>query len=163
MYQDLPFNGILGKTKELDLLQFMIAEPNDFYNISDLSDILGMHRDTVSRIIEKFETHSILEFRPGRGRSKCYRLNGGSKIVKTLDIMSAALIDESVPGIDTFESTLESFLPYVKNKNPLADPIRGYSNYPHESVEWVMGNNMDIPSNEQVVCSPWNFIAVGGI
>ena len=111
MYRDKPFMGILGGSMELDVLQYLTAEPYDFYNISELADILEMNRNTVSRIIKKFESFKLLQFNSGRGRSKCFRLNGLSKIVKSIDILEAGILDETSPDFSVFETTIRAFLP----------------------------------------------------
>jgi len=162
MPQDGPFDGIFGKSKELEILQFMISEPNGFYNISSLSGILGIHRDTVTRIIAKFKMHNMVELQPGRGRSKCYRLNGSSKIVKSLDILSVAFIDEKVGGTDIFETTLESFLPFIKDSNPTPDTIAEKSFYPPNSLKWASDYNSDFPPIEMACSSLWTKNVKGG-
>lgn len=110
MYRDLPFMGIFGKTKELDIIQFLIAEPYSYYNISSIADILEMHRDTVSRIMKNFQKVNLVEFTE-KGRSKFYRLNGSSKIVHAVDLLSAGLIDETGPDLNLFESAIHSLYP----------------------------------------------------
>jgi len=143
MFRELPFDGIIGSTKELEILQFMISEPNDFYDITDLSLIMGMHRDTVSRIMNKFESQNMVEFRPGRGRSKCYRLNGDSKIVKSFDLLSAALIDSKVPGTGIFETTIENFLPINKNNIPQDGAVEKWTSCTRSDP---MGNSLPDPA-----------------
>ncbi len=111
MNRILPFKGILGHTKELDVIEFLTAEPYDYYDISELADILEINRNTVSRIIKKFTSFDLLQFTAGKGRSKCFRLNGFSKIIQSIDILSAGIIDETSKDLNLFETTLIAFLP----------------------------------------------------
>ena len=107
MDPDEPFMGILGKTNKLEVLQFLLAEPNDFYSISQLVEILDKDRDTISPILNDYQEAGLVEYKQN-GRAKCYRLNGKSKIVRGLDILLAGIIDETGPDMNFFEKTIET-------------------------------------------------------
>jgi hypothetical protein len=113
MSKEIPFKGILGHSKELEVIEFLIAEPYGYYDISELADIVEMNRNTISRIIKKFASIKLLEFTSGKGRSKCFRLNGNSKIVKSIDVLSAGILDETGQDLSLFETTIKAFLPRV--------------------------------------------------
>lgn len=158
MYRDLPFKGILGKTKELDLIQFLIAEPNDYYNISSLADILGFHRDTISKKIKNLQKFKLVEFEE-KGRSKCYRLNGRSKIVRAMDLLCFGIIDETGPDLNTFEKALEAFLP-IENQ----DSISTKESIDNDEWQFDIKHNPEIDrlGREDAAKSGWILSQSGG-
>jgi hypothetical protein len=110
MVETVPFMGIFGSSKELEILQFLVAEPEDFYNISSLAEILDMHRDTVSRILRKFAQYNLVSHIEV-GRAKCFRLNGESKTVRSLDLLTAGILDDIGPDMNLFEHSINLMYP----------------------------------------------------
>ena len=106
-----PFEGILGNSCELQVIDYLLALPNFDFNISELSRKMGVSRSSIDRIIKKFVRWNILKITAKRGNVIFYQINKNSEIVRVMYNLNNGIINlilgettEKVP--DIFERAL---------------------------------------------------------
>ncbi|MCP1715465.1 DNA-binding GntR family transcriptional regulator [Methanocalculus alkaliphilus] len=85
-----PFEGILGNTCELRLLEFLLPLEGMEFNITELSEEVGVSRVTVGRVVKKFVAWGILNV--NNRKIPRYSINSSSPIIRGLEIVNNALI-----------------------------------------------------------------------
>jgi hypothetical protein len=70
-----PFEGILGNTKELRVLERLIASPSVEFNPTNLGRMAGISRDSAIKTIEKLAHWNLLVFTDRKGNMDFYKLN----------------------------------------------------------------------------------------
>ena len=115
-----PFEGILGNSCELQVIDYLLALPNFDFNISELSRKMGVSRSSIDRIVKKFLRWNILKITVKRGNVIFYQINKNSVIVREMYNLNNGIIDiilgettEKVPEVserairlgNTIEST----------------------------------------------------------
>lgn len=115
-----PFEGILGNSCELQVIDYLLALPNFDFNISELSRKMGVSRSSIDRIVKKFLRWDILKKTGKRGNVIFYQINKNSEIVRVMYNLNNGIIDiilgettEKVPEVservlrlgDTIKST----------------------------------------------------------
>jgi DNA-binding transcriptional ArsR family regulator len=103
-----PFEGVLGNTSELRLLQYLISLPKLDFNISELSRVSGVTRPPVDRVIKRFAEWGIVSVLPRRGNMTFYKLDEESPIVNALTDFNNALIEEMYPEARAIPKTIIS-------------------------------------------------------
>jgi len=103
-----PFEGVLGNTSELRLLQYLISLPKLDFNISELSRVSGVTRPPVDRVIKRFAEWGIVSVLPRRGNMTFYKLDEESPIVNALTDFNNALIEEMYPEARAISKNLIS-------------------------------------------------------
>jgi hypothetical protein len=95
---DRPFEGLLGNTVELRVLERLIASPEAEFNVAELSVMTGVHRDSASKVINKFLRWNVL-VRTTKGKMDFYRLNSDEPLVKSINAMNDSLIMQMFPEV----------------------------------------------------------------
>lgn len=90
MHMPRPFEGIFGNTCELRLLEFLLPLEGMEFNITELSEEVGVSRVTVGRVAKKFVAWKILNV--NNRKIPRYSINPSSSVVKALETMNNALI-----------------------------------------------------------------------
>lgn len=85
-----PFEGILGNTCELRLLEFLLPLNDMEFNITELSEETGVNRVTAGRVAKKFVEWGILN--ASNDKIVQYSINQSSPIVQSIEIFNNALI-----------------------------------------------------------------------
>jgi len=93
---DRPFEGILGNTVELRVLERLIASPESEFNVAELSNMTGVHRDSASKVISKFLGWNIL-LRTTKGKMDFFRLNSDEPLVMSINALNDSLILQMFP------------------------------------------------------------------
>ncbi len=96
-----PFEGVFGNTCELRLLEFLLPLDDMEFNITELSEEVGVSRVTVGRLVKKFVAWGILN--ASTERITQYSINPSSPIIKALEIMNNALIGQILGEEKTIE------------------------------------------------------------
>ncbi len=103
---DRPFEGVLGNTVELRVLERLIASPGTEFNVAELSAMTGVHRDSASKVINKFLKWNVL-VRTTKGKMDFYRLNSDEPLVISISAMNDALIMQMFPDVKTGMDAME--------------------------------------------------------
>ncbi len=87
-----PFDGVLGNSSELRLLEFLLPLHDVEFNISELADEVTVSRVTITRVIKKFVEKDILKTRRV-APVNYYSLNYASPIVQWFQDGNNVLIE----------------------------------------------------------------------
>lgn len=110
-----PFEGLLGNNTELRTLEFLLPLSGIEFNISELADEIGVTRQTLSRVLKKFENWGVVRSRTS-GQAILYSINGDSPLVKSIAQLNNVII-ETMLGTEKLYEIRE----YLKRKDPTAD------------------------------------------
>jgi hypothetical protein len=107
MSERKPFEGVLGNTKELRALQKLLSMPDFDFNVSELSRVAGMSRNSAMVTIAKFQQWGILVKKMRRGNMDFYTIDLNDPLVITLkclnDSLNQKMFPEVVDALDNFE------------------------------------------------------------
>lgn len=79
-----PFGGVLGRTVELAVFDFLLGFPTKEFNVSDLAREAEISRPSARQVLRKFLEWGILEESSRRGSVEYYRLKEGSLHVEAM-------------------------------------------------------------------------------
>lgn len=88
-----PFEGLLGTSKELRVLDFLIQMESFSFNISELESYVGISWPTASRITKLFKKHGMVKVKDTRGRASYYSINKDSPFVQDIESFNNHLIE----------------------------------------------------------------------
>ncbi len=91
-----PFEGILGNTCELRILEFLLPLEGLDFNISELAEEVGVSRPTVQKAIKKFLEYGLVKVTRRRGGTAYYEINVRSPFVQVLNELNNLLIAKMV-------------------------------------------------------------------
>ncbi|WP_255331687.1 winged helix-turn-helix domain-containing protein [Methanocalculus taiwanensis] len=94
MHMPRPFEGVFGNTCELRMLEFLLPLEGMEFNVTELSDEVGVSRVTVGRVVKKFVAWGILN--ASNRKIPRYSINPSSPIVRALESMNNALISQII-------------------------------------------------------------------
>lgn len=114
-----PFEGVLGNTSELRMLEYLLPLEGIDFNITELAEEIGVSRVTVTRIVKKFVELGVLNSKKA-SRITYYGINPDSPIVKNIDQLNNILIenilgDEALYEIHDYWVTQRPRATSVKN------------------------------------------------
>jgi len=114
-----PFEGVLGNTSELRMLEYLLPLEGIDFNITELAEEIGVSRVTVTRIVKNFVELGILNSKKIY-RITYYGINLDSPIVKNIDQLNNILIenllgDEALYEIHDFWETQRPRATSVRN------------------------------------------------
>lgn len=101
-----PFEGIFGDTCETRLLQFLLPMYGIEFNMAELTEEIGLTRQSISKAMKKFSEHGMVKIRK-EGRTWLYSINEESPLVKRLEDFDNSLI-ESMIGEEKFREIEKS-------------------------------------------------------
>ena len=103
-----PFEGILGNTKELRVLERLIASPKMEFNPTTLGRMTGVSRDSAIKTIEKLTIWNIIVFSNRKGNMDFYKLNEEEPMVIALNAFNDSIIVQMFPEVmNELEQTKE--------------------------------------------------------
>lgn len=88
-----PFEGILGKSVNVRLLDFLIAHPFDSYSVKELSEFSEISRTAVYEILPEFLRFGILKEVRKIGGITMYQTNLESEVIKAILRLNTSLVD----------------------------------------------------------------------
>jgi DNA-binding transcriptional ArsR family regulator len=94
-----PFERILGNTKELRILERLIASPNIEFNTTDLGKMTGVSRDSATKAIENLTRWNILSFTERMGNMDFYKLNSEEPMVMAIKAFNDSIIIRLFPEV----------------------------------------------------------------
>lgn len=124
---DRPFEGILGNTVELRILERLIASPDAEFNVAELSSMTGVHRDSASKVINKFVGWNVL-VRITKGKMDFYRLNSYEPLVVSINAFNDSLIMQMFPEV---KAAMES----VEDRSVISPPQEGSDSHRRTAIE----------------------------
>jgi hypothetical protein len=107
---ETPFEGLFGDTPEARLLEHFLAMPRGTFTVRELLEHVAISRPTLMDKLARFvELEVLSEIRSVR--PMVFQINSDSDIVRAVNIVNFALIDQIAPGHDFFEMGVEDALP----------------------------------------------------
>lgn len=94
---ETPFEGILGNSVELRLLEHLMALPKMNFTVTELAKKAGVSRQSTSRVLKKLLRWKVLKVAGQRGNMTFYALHLASPAVRSLYLFNEALIGEIYP------------------------------------------------------------------
>jgi hypothetical protein len=76
-----PFEGLLGNSCELKIIEFLVPLDGVEFNVSDLALEMAVSRPTITRIVKKYRKWDMLKTRTA-GNATYYSINLDSPLVK---------------------------------------------------------------------------------
>ena len=95
-----PFEGILGNTSEMRILENLMALPKFDFTIAELSENARISRRTADGVIRKFLKWGIVK----KGNDATYQLNDKSQLVLSVIAFNRAIIDKMFEGCSSDSS-----------------------------------------------------------
>jgi DNA-binding transcriptional regulator GbsR (MarR family) len=102
-----PFEGILGNTIELRIVERLIASPNATFNPTDLAKMTGISRDSATKAIKKLNEWNVMSFVERRGNMDLYKLNSDEPMVVALKAFNDSIIMRMFPEVSDVLEELE--------------------------------------------------------
>ena len=105
-----PFEGLFGDTPEGRLLEHFLSMPRATFSVNELLEHVDISRPTLMNKLHRFvELEVINEVRTVR--PMVFQLNGDSDLVRAVNLLNYALIDQIVPGHGYFEAGVRKAFP----------------------------------------------------
>ena len=136
---DRPFEGILGNTVELRIIEKLIAMPDAEFNVTELGNMSGVHRDSASKVIEKFLRWNIIQKVSRRGNMDLFQLNSDEPLVISMNTFNDSIIMQMFPEVEEAleDMALEPIIapgktnerrgPFVSTTSDCANVIQPYA------------------------------------
>jgi DNA-binding transcriptional regulator GbsR (MarR family) len=90
----VPFEGLLGNSNELKVIQFMLPIKALEFNVSELARGTGVSRQTLVPVIKKLTKWNILKIASKHGNAKYYRLNEESGFIEVFENLNNRIIEQ---------------------------------------------------------------------
>jgi DNA-binding transcriptional ArsR family regulator len=90
-----PFEGLFGDTCETRLLQFLLPMYGIEFDMAELTEEVGLTRQSVAKAMKKFSDRGMVKIRK-EGRTPLYSINEDSPLVKRLEDFDNSLIESMV-------------------------------------------------------------------
>lgn len=88
-----PFEGLLGNSSELKMIEYLLPLDEIEYDITELSKGVGISRLTTTEIVNKFVKWGILKLTKTTGNMTYYSINNKSPIVESIKQFNNTLIE----------------------------------------------------------------------
>lgn len=88
-----PFEGLLGNSSELKMIEYLLPLDEIEYDITELSKDVGISRPTTTEIVNKFVKWGILKLTRTTGNMTYYSINNKSPIVESIEQFNNTLIE----------------------------------------------------------------------
>ena len=102
---NLPFEGVLGNTVQLRLLQHLMSTPRLDFNITELQRITKVSRSSVDRTIKNFVQWGMVRETGRRGNMTFYAINEESQLVRSMRQFNNSLMEIMFPELFTGPSS----------------------------------------------------------
>lgn len=142
-----PFEGLLGNNSELRMLEYLLPLEGIEFNITELAEEVGISRVTATRNVKKFVDWGVLNLTRTAGATTYYSINHESPIVKSVEQLNNALI-ENILGNETLYEIHE----YWETQRPqglVGQPAAAETLFHHEFLPQVgaygFGEGLTIP------------------
>jgi len=94
-----PFQGILGNTSELRVLEHLASLPKLDFNITELARAAKLSRPAADKVAKKFAEWGVIEVLQKRGNMTFYKLDERSALVTSFLAFDDSIAERMYPGI----------------------------------------------------------------
>jgi predicted transcriptional regulator len=88
-----PFEGILGNSCELRIIEFLLPLKDMEFNVTELADEVGVSWPTAHRVVSKFVDWGMMKVAQHRGGVAYYEINKNSHFVTLLEQFNNRIIE----------------------------------------------------------------------
>ena len=113
-----PFEGLLGNTCELRLVQFFLPVKELEYNISEMAREIGMSRQAVEPVVKKLTKWGVLKVAQKHGNAYYYALNEKSGFIEVFENLNNRIIERMLG-----DEILEQVAQYSQDHSPRTIPL----------------------------------------
>ncbi|MFA5312372.1 MAG: hypothetical protein WC375_03505 [Methanomassiliicoccales archaeon] len=99
MNRDRPFEGVLGNSVELRLIEHLISMPKMDFNITELTRLTGVSRASTNMAAKKFLEWGIIKNVGKRGNMTLYKIDLESPIVVSVSRFNNSLMHKMHPDL----------------------------------------------------------------
>lgn len=85
--------ALLGDGPKVKILAALLSEPDNDFNVTDISRLAGVSRNTVYRHLDDLMTVDVVKHNRDIGDSHMYKINRDSKVARKLAEIEWDLID----------------------------------------------------------------------
>jgi hypothetical protein len=93
-----PFEGLLGNSNELKVIQFMLPIKILEFNISEIARGTGVSRQTLEPVIKKLAKWNLLKIASKHGNANYYKLNESSGFIEVFENLNNHIIEQMLSG-----------------------------------------------------------------
>ncbi len=110
---DKPFEGLLGNSSELRMIEYLLPLDRIEFSIGELAKNVGISKIIADRNVKKFVKWGLLSITRKTGSISYYSINQNSPIVKCIEQFNNALIENILGDEKVYEihEYLESTMP----------------------------------------------------
>lgn len=94
-----PFEGVLGNTVQLRLLQHLMSTPRLDFNITELQRVTGVSRPSVDKVVKMFLQWGVVRETGKRGNMTFYTINEESHLVRSMMLFNNGLTEIMFPEL----------------------------------------------------------------
>ena len=97
-----PFEGLWGNSCELRTIEFLLPLHGMEFNITELADDVNVSRQTISKIVKKFDEWGIVKIRMENSITY-YSVNGDSPLIKAWENLNNVMIEHILGEEELYE------------------------------------------------------------
>ncbi len=90
----MPFEGLLGNSCELKIIEFLLPLKGLEFNLSELAEEVNVSRPTTDRIVKKFVKRGLMKISSIHGKTKYYSLNENSDFIEVFENLNNRLVEQ---------------------------------------------------------------------
>ncbi len=142
-----PFEGLLGNNSELRMLEYLLPLEGIEFNITELAEEVGVSRVTATRNVKKFVEWGLLNLTRTAGATTYYSINHESPIVKSVEQLNNALI-ENILGNETLyeiHEYWETRRPHALVGQPASEETLFHHGFAQQVGAYVFGEGLPNP------------------
>lgn len=132
----MPFEGLLGDSCELKIIEFLLPLKGMEFNLSELAKEASISRPTADRIVKKFLKWGLMKVAHTHGKTRYYALNEKSNFIEIFENLNNRLVEQMLG-----EEILAQIGDYMVKHAPVNSPK------PMPNSEEVAGWNIKATSD----------------
>jgi len=122
-----PFEGLLGNSNELKIIQFLLPLGSLEFNISEIARGTGVTRQTLEPVIRKLNKWHVIKIASKHGNANYYVMDGNSGFIEVFEDLNNRLIEQML-GEETLEEIAMCSLEQHIKIQPIETPTYGVKN-----------------------------------
>lgn len=140
-----PFEGILGNSSALRILEFLLPREDLEFNIQELADQVGVSWPTAHKVIEKYLKWKILKEAQERGNAMYYELNKESPFFILFEDFNNLVIENILPEeiLNQIDVYWQLHAPSHEEPERESEPLNERDS--DESYAWIQPETQKMP------------------
>lgn len=122
-----PFEGLLGNSNELKIIQFLLPLGSLEFNISEIARGTGVTRQTLEPVIRKLNKWHVIKIASKHGNANYYVMDENSGFIEVFEDLNNRIIEQML-GEDTLNEIAICSLEHNIKIQPIETPIHSANN-----------------------------------